>query len=162
MNSQHSHSDHRYLWFQRQSRLYALPMEHLQEVLPAPDLRTLPASEPALAGLMSLRDYVFPVFDPQSFASSPDETADAARIVIALSIRGRVACGLLAEKFGKVISLPALLPVTLQVRLAPVFAGEFSTTNSKENGLVFNILELARAMGLEQDNHETEKPALAA
>jgi chemotaxis signal transduction protein len=161
MTLQPTHSDSRYLWFQRHNRLYAVHMEHLQEVFPAPQLRILPASEPSLVGLLSLRDHVFPVFDPQSFAGHTEASIDLSnKIVIALTIEGRLTCGLLAEKVGKVISLPALLPITAPVRHSAAFAGEFKTTNSEENGLVFSVIELARSMGLNEEPQQT--PAMAA
>jgi purine-binding chemotaxis protein CheW len=146
MNAPSQSSPH-YLWFERAGMRFAASMNHLQEVLSAPALRPVPATEPALTGLMILREHVLPVFDPASLASSEPSPQVASPIVIVLGLHGRPALGLLAEKVGKVMELPEPVPLTTPARLARTFAGESSRPGAPRL-LVLDADGLAAAMGL--------------
>jgi chemotaxis signal transduction protein len=136
-----------FLWFQRAGKTFAVPMECLQGVLSDPGLRPLPVAEPALAGLMILREMVLPVFDPALFVGLQIPPRLASPIVVLLRLENQPCLGLLAEKVGKVIELPAPAPLSTQVRLPVAFIGE-TKSKASSRSLVLNIPALARAMGL--------------
>jgi purine-binding chemotaxis protein CheW len=143
-----------HLWFQRSGKLFAVPMEYLQEVIPVEHLRPLPAAEPALAGLMTLRERVVPVLEPLSLAGY-ESAPITSPIVIVIAIGGTPIMGLLAESVGKVVELAAPLPLTITARLPEVFAGEVGG-DGKPRLLVINAPVLAAQMGL------VETPSMAA
>jgi chemotaxis signal transduction protein len=140
-------SNPQYLWFERAGMRFAASMAHLQEVLSAPALRPLPAVEPALSGLMVLREHVLPVFDPASLAGCGPTPEVGSPIVVVLGLEGRPAMGLLAERVGKVVELPDPVPLTIDTRLSTTFAGE-STGPGASRLLVLNAAALAETMGL--------------
>ncbi len=143
MNSFSASHRHPCLWFQRGNHRFAVSMDHLQEVLPVETLRPLPAAEPALVGLFTLREWVVPVFDPLSLAGQPAEPLPKP-IVVVVGIQGRPVFGLLAESVGKVIELEEPGPLQLAVRLPEVFQGQ----SGKVGLMVFDSEALAARMGL--------------
>jgi len=141
----------RFLWFERANKYFAVSMDHLQEVLPAPILRSLPVAEPALTGLITLREHVLPIFDPASLASAELSPAASSPIVIVLGLEGRPELGLLAEKVGKVVDLPAPTPLTFSTRLSTAFSGE-SSIPGLPRLLILDAIALAAMMGLADAN----------
>ena len=146
-----------YLWFERAGRRFAASMSHLQEVLSTPALRPVPAVEPALTGLMILREHVLPVFDPASLASSEPAAGVSSPIVIVLGLQGQPALGLLAEKVGKVVDLPAPVPLTTATRFSAAFAGE-SCASGAPRVLVLDAAALAATMGLAETDVPADSP----
>ena len=137
----------RYLWFERAGMRFAASMDNLQQVLSAPALRPIPATEPSLSGLMILREHVLPVFDPASLAEDKPAPGIASPAVIVLSLQGRPALGVLAEKIGKVIELRIPRPLSVPTRRPEAFLGE--TRNSEmPRTLLLDAEALAAAMGL--------------
>jgi chemotaxis signal transduction protein len=136
-----------YLWFERAGMRFATSMTHLQEVLSSPALRPLPAVEPALSGLIVLREHVLPVFDPASLAGCGPTPEVGSPVVVVLGLDGQPTMGLLAEKVGKVIELPEPVPLTMDTRLSATFAGESSGPGASRL-LVLNAPALAETMGL--------------
>jgi hypothetical protein len=147
MNDSSSYPLRRHIWFERCGLRLAAPMEELQEVLQAPTLRPLPAAERSLAGLMTLRERILPVFDPWLFASSERPKPVASAVVLVLGDSDQPTLGLLVERVGEAIELPSLLPLTLKVRLPVAFAGQCQQTG-QPRVLVVNPGSLAAALGL--------------
>jgi chemotaxis signal transduction protein len=147
MNSPASDLSDRFLWFVRGEQRFAAAMEHLQEVLPLPALRSLPASEPALAGLMVLRDTIVPVFDPCLMTGSTPRARRASASAVVLRLAGRPVLALIAEEVGQVIRFSAHPVKTEFARLRAAFVGEVGTS-SKDRTLLLNIPEFAALMGL--------------
>ena len=137
----------RYLWFERAGMRFAASMDHLQQVLSAPSLRPIPASEPALSGLMILREHVLPVFDPALLAEDRTPAEPASPTVIVLSLNGRPALGVLAEKIGKVVELRIPRPLSTTPRFPAAFSGETRNTDAPRT-LLLDAEALAAAMGL--------------
>lgn len=146
MNSPATGRRHSHLWFQRAGKLFAAPMDYLQEVIPVQSLRPLPASEPALAGLMTLREHVIPVLDPLSLAGYASAEISSP-IVIVLGMQGKAVLGLLTESVGKVVELAIPMPLTIEARLPGVFVGEVGG-EGKPRLLVIDPPSLIRHMGL--------------
>jgi chemotaxis signal transduction protein len=140
-------SPDRFLWFNRAGIRFAAVMEHLQEVLPLTGLRPLPASEPALAGLMVLRDTILPVFDPALLLSSTPAPLHALVHAIVLRLEGQAVFAVMAEEVGQVISLPPPARMSCPVRLAAAFAGEWIAPD-KTRSHNLDIPRLAAVMGL--------------
>ena len=140
-------SNPKYLWFERAGRRFAVSMDDLQEVLPSPALRPLPAGDPALSGLMFLREEVLPVFDPAALAGFRTASGLGAPVVIVLEMEGCPIMGLLAEAVGKVVELPVPTPMVASTRLGAVFAG-VSGGSGQPKALVFDTAALAATMGL--------------
>jgi len=147
----------RHLWFERAGTRFAAPMSHLQEVLSSPRIHPIPAVEPALAGLMILREEVIPVFDPAFLRSSELSREISSPVVIVLGVQGKPLLGLLAEKVGKVIDLPATKPLTSPARISAAFSGDFSSPGSPP-ALVLDAMALANAMGLIQTADHLTQP----
>jgi len=137
----------RFLWFDRGGARFAVAMENLQEVLPLPALRTLPVSEPSLAGLMVVREFILPVFDPALMAGSAAVPRQALANAVILNLGDRPLFALIAEEVGKVIPLSAPRRISTPVRLPAAFAGELPAPGS-ERMLILNPNEFALAMGL--------------
>ena len=144
-------SAQQHIWFERCGQAFAAPMEQLQEVLSAPALRPLPAGEPALAGLMMLRNWILPVFDPLSLVNPGSPEAFNAGVVLVLGPPGQPLLGLIAERVGKVVELFDIERVSRRVRLPVAFAGEWQSPGQSRM-LVVNPAALAAAMGLAQSD----------
>ena len=127
--------------------MFAIPMRHLQEVLPVPALCRLPGAEPVLAGLMKLRDHVLPVFDPLSMAHSAAVPHGAPGIVIVLILGDQPVLGLLADTVGKVVELTVPGPLSGSVRMPTAFSGEVSAPDQARM-LVVDVPAFANDMGL--------------
>ena len=137
----------RYLWFQRAGNRFAVPMTHLQRVLPVSTLRSLPAAEPALAGFTLLDGKGLPVLDPSCFADLTPTACLFPAIVVVLVLEGQPVFGLLAEQIGKVVELPSLSRVRSELPHPQRFCGEISGPG-KVRTLVVDVPALAKEMGL--------------
>ncbi len=143
-------AEHPHLWFERAGNFFAVPMDNLQEVLPVPALRPLPAADPALTGLIALRDRVLPVFDPLILAGcSTGPSAPAGSIVIVLKGDRHHGLALLAEKVGKIVELTSLDPLAAGARVPIAFAGESRLTDQRRL-LIVEVASLAQVMGLHE------------
>ncbi|HYG34266.1 MAG TPA: chemotaxis protein CheW [Clostridia bacterium] len=147
MNNTANPLQSRFLWFERAGQTFAVSMDCLHEVLSAPALRPVPVTEPALKGLMVLREYVLPVFDTALLANSEMPPSVTSPIVILLGLYGRPFLGLLAERVGKVIELPPPGPLTVPMRLSAAFAGETKGPD-RARIHIFDVPALAATMGL--------------
>lgn len=149
-------SARRHLWFERNGSCFALPMDYLREVLAAPPLRPLPGVEPALVGLMHLRDRVLPVLDPWSLASAAPGRPSRQPLVLVVDVAGHPLFGLLAEQVGKVIELSTPQRLARPARLPTAFAGQ---GQQEELGalLVLNVPALAAAFELVQPHRFTPR-----
>lgn len=136
----------RFLWFVRGEKRFAAAMDYLQEVLPLPPLRSLPASEPSLAGLMVLRETILPVFDPLLLAGSTagDRTASASAVVLRLA--GRPVLAIIAEEVGHVVKLTAPPQKDDSVRVPAAFIGTLQS--AEQATLLLNVPQFAVLMGL--------------
>jgi chemotaxis signal transduction protein len=103
--------------------------------------------EPALSGLMLLRDDVLPVFDPASLVGSQSAAPATATVVIVLGLQGQPALGLLAEQVGKVVDLPRAVPLTTTTRLPAAFTGQSGLADGPRL-LIVDAGSLAATMGL--------------
>jgi chemotaxis signal transduction protein len=137
----------RFLWFERDNVRFAAPMECLQEVLPLPRLRVLPAAEPSLAGLMILREHVLPVFDPASLFEGAPASAASAKNVIVLTLSDRPSFALVAEKVGQVLSLPSPMPLSKAAKFPAAFSGELKSSDGPLL-LILNVPGFAETMEL--------------
>jgi len=155
MNAKPSNSDQSYLWFEQSQVLFAVPMDCLQEVMSVPLLRPLPTSEPALAGLTTLRNVILPVFNPLLFLDARSHLAGNSGVVAILKSSDGVCLGLLADRIGKVITLPALKPLPRSVQQKSVFAGIARIENLSEI-FVLDVPQLAALMGAEEPNQPSD------
>lgn len=140
-------TDTRHLWFRRAGLRFAASMEYLQEVLNAPPLRPLPGAEPALAGLMRLREHILPVLDPWSLTTSRPGRAPETAVIIVLALSGKPVLGLLAETVGKVVQLPSPSPLAKPARIPNAFAGQCRSAGQSRL-FVFDVPTLAAGFGL--------------
>jgi chemotaxis signal transduction protein len=137
----------RYLWFVRGETRFAAAMDYLQEVLPLPPLRSLPASDPSLAGLMVLRETILPVFDPQLLAGSTARERKASVSAVVLRLAGRPVFALIAEEVGQVVKLAAHPEKADSARIPAAFIGIVRSTNQART-LLLNVPQFAALMGL--------------
>lgn len=94
-----------FLWFERDRKIFAVTMDCLHEVFAASALRPVPGAVPSLVGLMLLRGEILPVLDPVLLEGHPATAPVSEPFVVLLSVQGRPALGLLAERVGKVVEL---------------------------------------------------------
>lgn len=136
----------RYLWFRRGDLTFAAPMESLQEVICAFELRPLPGAEPSLAGLTVIRDSVLPIFDPADYLRERSARNPDGRFAVILSVVGEPAFGVLADGIGKVVVVPEISGLSLISRVPETFLGE--ATGPDGRLILINPTEFARVMQL--------------
>ncbi|HEY3518102.1 MAG TPA: chemotaxis protein CheW, partial [Gammaproteobacteria bacterium] len=74
----------RFLTFRLDGTLYALPSEHVLEVIHVPAVARVPHSPAALLGVANLRGSVLPLVDLRALLGSPGDSAASATKAIVL------------------------------------------------------------------------------
>jgi chemotaxis signal transduction protein len=81
---------------------YALPLEQVREIVPAPELTPLPTAPPFVIGLLNLRGDVLPVLDAALLLGSPFP-ADPRYVMVVSVPAGAV--GLAADGLPRIVRL---------------------------------------------------------
>jgi len=84
------------------SESYALPLEQVREIVPAPALTLLPTAPPSVIGLLNLRGDVLPVLNAALLLGSPFPAEP--RYVIVVSVAAGVV-GLAADGLPRIVRL---------------------------------------------------------
>ena len=93
-----------YLTVRLRDELYALRVEYLVELLPAPRITRVPSVPEHILGVMNFRGEILPVIDLKRFFSLPQSDPTADRIVVVVK-HGEVRTGLLVDGVGDLVPL---------------------------------------------------------
>jgi purine-binding chemotaxis protein CheW len=93
-----------YLTVRLRDELYALRVEYLVEILPAPRITRVPSVPEHIVGVMNFRGEVLPVIDLKRFFSLAQSEPAADRIVVVVK-HGGVRTGLLVDGVGDLVPL---------------------------------------------------------
>ncbi|HVO83421.1 MAG TPA: chemotaxis protein CheW [Syntrophobacteria bacterium] len=93
-----------YLTVRLGDELYALRVEHLVEILPAPRITRVPSVPEHILGVMNFRGEILPVIDLKRFFSLSRSEPAADRIVV-VAKHGEVRTGLLVDGVGDLVPL---------------------------------------------------------
>ncbi|HYR02924.1 MAG TPA: chemotaxis protein CheW [Syntrophobacteria bacterium] len=93
-----------YLTVRLRDQLYALRVEYLVEILPAPRITRVPSVPEHILGVMNFRGEVLSVIDLKRFFSLPQSEPAEDRIVVVVK-HGEVRTGLLVDGVGDLVPL---------------------------------------------------------
>jgi purine-binding chemotaxis protein CheW len=93
-----------YLTVRLRDELYALRVEHLVEILPAPRITRVPSVPEHIVGVMNFRGEVLAVIDLRRFFCLPQSEPATDRIVVVVK-HGEVRTGLLVDGVGDLVRL---------------------------------------------------------
>jgi len=96
--------DLQYLTVRLRDELYALRVEYLVEILPAPRITKIPSVPEHILGVMNFRGEILPIIDLKRFLSLPQSEPAADRIVVVVK-HGEVCTGLLVDGVGDLVPL---------------------------------------------------------
>jgi purine-binding chemotaxis protein CheW len=96
--------DLQYLTVRLRDDWYALRLEYLVEIFPAPRITRVPSVSEHILGVMNFRGEILPVIDLKRFFSLPQSEPAADRIVVVVK-HGEVRTGLLVDGVGDLVPL---------------------------------------------------------
>lgn len=96
--------DLQYLTVRLRDGWYALRLESLIEIFPAPRITRVPSVPEHILGVMNFRGEILPVIDLKRFFSLPQSEPAAERIVVVVK-HGEVRTGLLVDGVGDLVPL---------------------------------------------------------
>ncbi len=137
----------RYLWFRRGALHFALAMTDLVEVKHIVAARPLPLSDESVAGFVSFRERVVPIFDPLALAGATDGSAAFPCAAAFATLDGRPVCALLLDEVGRMATLRFSPEPVPGIRL-PAAISALVRVNPTLETLVLDIRGLAGVMGL--------------
>jgi purine-binding chemotaxis protein CheW len=92
--------------FRLAGELFAVPVEHVQEVMMPQPLTPVPLAPPHIIGLINLRGRIVPAVDLRMRMQVPPDAASAPGGVVVVRTGGELV-GLLVDAIGDVLTLPA-------------------------------------------------------
>jgi purine-binding chemotaxis protein CheW len=117
--------------FRLAGELFAVPVEHVQEVMMPQPLTPVPLAPAHMVGLINLRGHIVPAVDLRARMQVPSDPAMLAGGVVVIRTGGELV-GLLVDAIGDVLTLPAA-----SWRATP------DTLNARHRVFVFGICPLA-------------------
>jgi purine-binding chemotaxis protein CheW len=134
----------RFLTFRHDGALYALPAEHVLEVIHVPAVAHVPHSPPALLGVANLRGAVLPVVGLQGLLGAEPRAAGAATKAIVLDSGSRLA--LAVEAVDALVAVAAsdveVGESELGARAGELLCGAFRSARHDEVAKILDIRRL--------------------
>jgi purine-binding chemotaxis protein CheW len=96
-----------YLTVRLRDELYALRVEYLVEILPAPRITRVPSVPEHILGVMNFRGEILSVIDLKRFFSLPQSSEPAAERIVVVVKHGELRTGLLVDGVGDLVPLSA-------------------------------------------------------
>ncbi len=132
-----------------QDEAFAIPADHVHEILDLVAVTQVPGADPAVDGLINVRGRVVPLADLRLIFGMPQlqAGADARIVVIEVEIDGDpITIGIRADKVNEVTELPAAsLETTPRIGLR--WEPEFISCIGKRNGAFVAVLDMGRIFG---------------
>lgn len=97
-------------------RRYGLPLEHLTEVLDSEKVFPVPAAEPALRGLMRVRDRLLPLVHLGAFVDGDPLPSEPGEVAVLVRAEGRALC--LEVDEAETVTSAHLMPARTDSRVA--------------------------------------------
>jgi purine-binding chemotaxis protein CheW len=138
--------------FRLAGELFAVPVEHVQEVMMPQPLTPVPLAPAHVVGLINLRGHIVPAVDLRARMQVPADSSVQAGGVVVIRTGGELV-GLLVDAIGDVLTLPAA-----SWRATP------DTLSARHRVFVFGICPLAGqiVLGLRVDTLSGDAEAVEA
>jgi len=137
----------RFLTFRSDEALYALPAEHVLEVILVPAVAHVPHSPPALLGVANLRGAVLPVVDLRTLLGAKQRSG-ASTATKAIVVEAATRCALAVDSVDALAAVAAdgveVRESELGAREGEMLSGAFRSEGHNE---VAKILDLPRLLG---------------
>lgn len=96
----------KYMTFRLASEDYAIPLQHVTEIVAIQRITAIPDMPPFLRGVINLRGQVLPVMDVRARFNMEPRPYDDRTCVVLVSLRESVTVGLIVDTVSEVVSLP--------------------------------------------------------